>query len=105
MRHRSAKTTLQWVKGHNSDQGNKGSDALVKQGANKWHPDPLNLEIPLDFNIQRVKLPTLMQATTYKGILEWQKHELRRTSLRNLQLTCMAIKRITGDVETNTTMW
>ena len=35
IRHRSVKTTMKWVKGHNGVQGNKGSDALAKQGANK----------------------------------------------------------------------
>jgi len=73
MRYRSARTTLQWVKGHNRVLGNEGSDALAKQEANKQTPNPLNLEIPKDFDIQRAKLPTLTQATMYKGILE-RKH-------------------------------
>jgi hypothetical protein len=42
-----------------------------------------------------------MQATAYKGILEWKQPEPRNTSKRNLQLTRMAIKRITGEVEMN----
>ena len=105
IRHRSAKTTMQWVKGHDGDQGNEGSDALAKQGANKRNPDPLNLEIPPDFDVQGAKLPTLTQATAYKGILERQQHEPRRTSTRNLQLTRMTIKRVTGEVETNAAIW
>ena len=59
MRHRSATTTMQWVKGHDGNPGNEGSDALAKQGANKRRPDPLNLEVPTDFDVQGAKLPTL----------------------------------------------
>jgi hypothetical protein len=105
MRHRSAKMTMQWVKGHDRNQGNKGSDVLAKLGVNKRIPDPLNLEIPKDFDVQGAKLPTLMQVTAYKGILEQKQPEPRNTSERNLQLTRMAIKRITGEVETNAAIW
>jgi len=70
MRHRSARMTMQWVKGHNGNEGNERSDALAKQGANKQQPDPLNLDIPKELDVQGAKLATLMQATAYKGILE-----------------------------------
>ena len=79
MRYRSAKTTMQWVKGHDGNPGNEASDELAKQGANKRFPDPLNLEIPEEYDIRGAKLPTLTQATTYKGILERKQHELLRT--------------------------
>jgi len=105
LRHRSAKTTIKWVKGHNSIQGNKGSNTLVKQGAIKWNPDPLDLEIPIDFKVLRAKLPTLMQATAYRGILERRKPEPHNTTEKNLKLTHAAIKRITGDLEMSTTIW
>jgi len=75
MRHRSARTSLKWVKGHNGIQGNEGSDVLVKQGANKRNTDPLNLDIPKEFDVQGAKLSTLTQATAYKGILERKKAE------------------------------
>jgi len=105
MRYRSARTTLQWVKGHNVVQGNEGGDTLVKQGANKRVPDPLNLEIPKEFDVQGARLSTLMQATAYRGILERKRPEARNTSKENLQLTHMAIKRITGELETNAAIW
>jgi ribonuclease HI len=105
MRCRSVRTTMQWVKGHDGILGNEGSDALAKQGANKRHPDPLDLEIPAEFDIQGAKLPTLTQATAYRGILQQWQHEPRRTSEKNLQLSCTAIKRITGMIETNATIW
>ena len=105
MRHRSAKTTMQWIKGHDGNPGNEASDALAKQGANKRLPDPLNLKIPEEYDIQGARLPTLTQATAYKGILERKQHELQNSTKKNLQLTRMAIKRITGELETNTAIW
>jgi len=105
MRHRSARTTLRWVKGHNGIEGNEGSDALAKQGANKQHPDPMNLEIPEDLDIQGAKLPTLTQATAYKGILERKQPEPRNTTEKNIQLTRTAIKGVTGEIETNNAIW
>jgi len=39
---------------------------------NKCILDPLNLEIPIEYDIKEAKLPTLTQATIYKGILEWK---------------------------------
>ena len=105
MRHRSVRTTLQWVKGHDGIQGNEESDTLAKQGANKRNPDPLNLEIPKEFNVQGAKLLTLTQATAYRGILERKRPDVRNTSEENLQLTCIAIKQITHKLETNTTIW
>jgi len=105
MQYRSTRTTLKWVKGHDGIQGNKGSNALVKQGANKQNPDPLDLVIPRDFNIPGAKLPTLTQATVYKGILERRKSEPCNTTKKTLKLTHRAIKRITGNSETNTAIW
>jgi len=105
MRYRSKRTSLQWVKGHNGVQGNEGSDALAKQGANKQTPDPLNLEIPEDFDVQGAKLPTLTQATAYKGILERKHTKPRKTSEKNLRLIRTAIKRTTKEVETNAAIW
>jgi len=96
---------MKWVKGHDGIQGNKGSDALEKQGANKQNPDPLDLVIPRDFNIPGAKLPTLTQATMYKGILERRKSEPHNTTEKNLKLTHRAIKRITRNSEMNAMIW
>jgi len=105
MRHRSTKMTMRWVKEHDGNPGNEASDMLAKQGVKKQHPDPLNLDILEEFNIQGAKLLTLTQAMAYKGILEQKQHEPRNTTERNLQLTHMAIKRITGKIETNAAIW
>ena len=70
MRYRSVRTTMKWVKGHDGIRGNEGSNTLAKQGANKQIPDPLDLAIPIDFDVPGAKLSSLTQATAYKGILE-----------------------------------
>jgi len=105
MRYRSVRTTMKWVKGHNRIRGNEGSDALVKQGANKQNPDPLDLTIPIDFDVPGVKLSSLTPVTAYKGILEKRKSEPCNTTEKNLKLTHRAIKRITGNSETNAAIW
>jgi len=61
---------MQWVKGYNRIQSNKGSNVLVKQGANKRTPDLLNLEIPKEIDSFGAKWLTLTQVTTHRGILE-----------------------------------
>ena len=65
LRLRSARTTFQWVKGHNGSAGNEESDRLAKLGANKQNPDALDLENPQEFDIQGAKLTTLTQAKAY----------------------------------------
>ena len=72
---------------------------------NKRQPDLLNLDITKELDIQGAKLSTLTQATAYKGILERKQHEARNTTERNLQLTRTAIKRITGETESNAAIW
>ena len=74
-RHRAARTSSQWTKGHSGNQGNEGSDALAKRGASKQTPDLLHLEIPIGFDVQCAKLATLTQAKAYRGTLKRKKHE------------------------------
>ncbi len=50
--------------------GNKESDKLAKEGAEKEIPEPIDIQILTDFDVQGVKLATINQATAYKGILK-----------------------------------
>ena len=105
LRLRTAKTRFQWIKGHNGDQGNEESDSLAKRGATKQTIDILDLEIPIEFDVQGAKLATLMQAKAYRGILGKKKHEPRRTTERNFQLTREVISKITKEEETDASIW
>lgn len=78
---------------------------LCSLGANKDSPDPMNLEIPDEFEIQGVKLATLTQATVYKGILACKRSEPRPMTEKNTRLARTAIKRVTGELETDATIW
>jgi hypothetical protein len=55
---RLATTSFKWIKGHNGTQGNEEADKLAKEGAEKLTPDPLDLSIPKEFNLQGAKLAT-----------------------------------------------
>jgi ribonuclease HI len=70
LRHRSAPTFFQWVKGHNSEKGNKESYRLAKQGAGKQTTDKIDLAIPQCFDMQGAHLLAITQSLTYKGIGE-----------------------------------
>nr|GAT58252.1 predicted protein [Mycena chlorophos] len=58
---RCGKTTLQWVKGHAGDEGNKAANALAVQGAAKDTPDKIRQG---DMNLveRGVKLRTITQS-------------------------------------------
>jgi ribonuclease HI len=70
LKRRTAPTTFQWTKGHNGNIGNKESDCLTKEGAEREEPGELNIEIPKEFDLQGAKLAALTQAKAYRGILE-----------------------------------
>ena len=105
LRQRTATTTFQWIKGHQGNLGNEESDKLAKEGAEKIQPDPLNLQVPDEFLIQGAKLLTLDQATAYQGIRQIKTAKDPPAAAEQIDRARRAIEQITGDSETNETIW
>ena len=105
LRKRTAPTTLKWVKGHEGDQGNEESNKLAKEGASKEIPDILDLEVPINFDLQGAKLSTLTQAIAYRGIIGEEKPTHKQTMKDNLQRVRDAIAEYNGTLETDETIW
>lgn len=105
LQRRSASTQFKWIKGHNGDPGNKGSDELTKEGANKALIDDLDLQIPMEFSTRGAKLSAMTQALAYKGIRQI-KMERTPPVLPDLLLEIReAIRSFNGQHETNATIW
>ena len=105
LRQRTASTRFKWVKGHNGNEGNEGSDSLAKEGARKERPDDLELNVPMEFDIQGARLSAISQATAYRGILENKHPRERESAKRNLQRTRDKVREYSGTIETNEAIW
>ena len=105
LRTHTAPTTFKWVKGHDGNERNEGSDRLAKEGAQKNEEDHVDLSIPIEFDVQEAKLAALTQAIAYRGIKESKKTPTRRTTMGNLEKTRNAIQEYTGSLETDESLW
>jgi hypothetical protein len=104
-RKRTAMTSFKWVKGHKANLGNEESDKSAKEGANKEAPDHLSLDFPPEYDLQRAKLATLMQATAYKGIKGRCNPPPHPSTNRNLETIRAAIHEYQNTLKTNKTIW
>jgi ribonuclease HI len=105
LRRRAAPTSFKWTKGHNGDAGNEQADALAKQGANKEQPDIINLDVPENFSLPRMKLMTLTQHAAYTTLQAQKLAPYTRHTLMNLDITRYAIQELTGHLETDASIW
>ncbi|KAH9976482.1 ribonuclease H-like domain-containing protein [Russula compacta] len=96
LKRRSATTAFRWVKGHAATLGNEESDRLAKLGATLDEPEWIDLEIPIEFDLQTL---------AYQGIQAWQAIPLKPSTRNNLQITKAAIESIRGTKETDATIW
>jgi hypothetical protein len=67
--------------------------------------DHIDLSISNKFNLQGARLSTITQALAYKGIRGNITLEPRIKTIINLDLTRYVIQSITGQLESNTTIW
>ena len=105
LRMRTAKTSFQWVKGHAGDQGNEESDRLAKEGAKKDAPDTLNLDIPIEFDLQGAKLASISQRLAYKGIRGRIPRRDRRATTINVLRTSATLEEYNQEAENEESIW
>jgi hypothetical protein len=102
---RTVLTAFKWVKGHQGDQGNKESNRLAKEGAEKGNTDYLPLDILKEFDLQGAKLVTITQALAYRGIREQIAKTTCPSMNRNLDIIREAVKEYSRNNETDATIW
>ena len=71
----------------------------------KEDPDEVDLNIPIEFDLQGAKLAAITQKRAYRGICDRIKKCTCEATERNLQCTRAVLKEYSGDDETEGSIW
>lgn len=103
---RSARTTFEWTKGHNDNEGNEGADDLAGEGARKADNNEDTLQVPHQWNITGTKIACLTQALAYKGIRGSQSRRRRHAADTPLDMARHCVRdHLGGKQPTDATIW
>jgi len=102
IRARGAITTFTRTKGQPEAEE---ANTLANEGLHKIQYDNLDLSPNKKFNLSGAQLSTMSQAVAYQGIQESRQTDPRLSTVINLDITRHVVKRQTGHLPTDATMW
>jgi ribonuclease HI len=102
MRARGATTTFTRTKGQEQI---KFANSLANEGIQKMTYDNLDLTLAKKFNLTGAQLSMMSQAMIYQGIKGRVQIAPRRSTIITLDVTRHAVKRLTGHLPTDATIW